>query len=128
MRRSWLLLLLLLLPLLAGCESIFAPRACTLIGCTDGLGVQLVDLPAGGYVLEVVLPGGATHTQECTHETHCPTQVFFEGVTAEEFTLRLTTAAGTRSEQQRAVYSRHRPNGRGCPPVCWQAEVTMRAT
>jgi hypothetical protein len=126
MRGSRAVLLLFLLPLLASCEAIFSPRACTLIGCTDGLSVQLVDLPVGAYALEVLLPGGEIRTFECAQASACPAQLFFPGVAAEEITLRMTTEAGVRTETRRPVYSKLRPNGRGCPPVCWQAEMTMR--
>jgi hypothetical protein len=126
MRGSWLVLLLV--PILASCEGILPPRSCTLIGCSDGLSVQLVDLPPGAYTLEVVLTGGETHTVECAQASDCPTHVFFPGVTAEELTLRLTTTTGSRVEVHPVVYTRQQPNGRSCPPVCWQAELTMRAS
>jgi hypothetical protein len=126
MRGSRAVLLLFFLPLLASCEAIFSPRACTLIGCTDGLTVQMVDLPVGACTLEVLLPGGEIRTFECAQASAFPAHLFVPGVAAEEITLRVTTEAGVRTETGRPVYSKLRPNGRGCPPVCWQAEVTMR--
>jgi len=127
MRGSRVALLLLLLPLFAGCDGISVPRSCTLIGCTHGLSVELIDLPDGPYTLEVLLPGGERHTFECGQASTCPTRVYFSTVTDEDVTLRLSTAAGTRTETQRAVYTSHRPNGRRCQPVCWQADLKMRA-
>jgi hypothetical protein len=126
MRWRCIALVVFLLPLLTSCEGIFPPGDCTLIGCTDGLGVRLAEAPQGPYTIEVQLPDGESRTFECRQAGQCPAVAFFPGITAEMVTLRLTTSAGTRTEAVRPTYTKQRPNGRRCPPECWQAEVTLR--
>jgi hypothetical protein len=119
---------LLLSPaLLTSCSSLLDPRVCTQIGCADGIGVELIGLPAGPYTLELVLPSGEVHIVECPDSAQCP-PAFVEGIRADEVVLRLTSAEGTQVETMNPVYTRHQPNGRGCPPICWQALVTMQVS
>jgi hypothetical protein len=126
MRRSTVIPTLLMLPLLAGCEGLFGARDCTLIGCMNGLSIELTDIPPGPLKLEVVLPGGETQIMTCAQHT-CPPYFFVPDVRPDEVTLRVITDAGIRTETMRPQWSRTQPNGRGCDPVCWEGSVTMRA-
>lgn len=119
--------LLLLLPLLASCEALFGPRACTLIGCTDGISVRVAELPQSVYTVELLLPDGEVLSMECLRSAAgvCASEVFFDGITPPELAVRLTTASGTRTETFRPTYVSHQPNGPGCSPICRQATITM---
>lgn len=111
--------------LLAGCPPT-SPRACTLIGCTDGLGVEVSGAPAGPYRIELEVPGEAQRRVfRCDTPGACA-PAFFE-VTPEVATVHLVTAAGTRSQQVRPAYNVTQPNGPDCPPRCRQARVTVPA-
>ncbi len=100
------LIVLLALLLMVGCAP-FEP-GCPSVGCLDGLSVELVDPEPGPFRLEVHLPDGAMRIEECaeSQSPSCYTRFFFEGVVAEEVTLRLTTATRTIVEVHRPDYSR----------------------
>ena len=107
---------------LAGCNPI---GACTLIGCFDGLNVQFDRQPTGAYRVEAIVPGDATpHVVECASGTCGP--VMFEGLMPERVTIRVTTAAGTRSQEFTPKYEAQYPNGRRCGAACRNATVTMQ--
>jgi len=119
----------LVLALLSGCRPA-SPAAdppiqiCTKIGCSDGLTVVVENAPAAPYTVEVGLPDGTSRTAPC--EAGCDGGLFFEGVTADEVTVRITGSAGTSSQSVRPTYTDSRPNGPDCPPVCRQARVQVR--
>jgi hypothetical protein len=118
----------IVLSLLQGCQTPPpAPeRACTQIGCSDGLTVVVENAPAPPYTVEVVLPGGTSRTSRCEAAPGCDAGLFFEGVTAEELTVRVTAGAGSSSQVVRPSYETSQPNGPGCPPICKQARVQVR--
>ena len=111
--------------LLAGCTGIF-DGTCTLIGCDSGLSVQLAQVPAGAYRIEVFSgSGGAHYVFECANAAQCGTAAFFADYTPASVTIRVTTAAGTREQTAQPAYSTNRPNGPDCEPTCTQAAVTV---
>ena len=116
------------LSLLPGCQTPPpAPeRACTLIGCSDGITVVVENAPAPPYTVEVVLPDGTSRTSRCEAAPGCDAGLFVEGVTAEEVTVRVTAGAGSSSQVVRPSYETAQPNGPGCPPICKQARVQVR--
>ena len=113
--------------LLTECAPMSPPaRACTLIGCTDGLTVELTGTPAGAYRVELEVPGEAQRrVVRCDSPGACG-PVFFE-VTPAVATVHVVTAAGTRSQEVRPAYQVNQPNGPDCPPRCRQARVTVAA-
>ena len=123
------LLAAVVLSLLPGCQPPPPeppPRACTKIGCSDGITVVVKNAPAVPYTVEVVLPDGTSRTSRCEAAPGCDAGLFFEEVTAEELTVRVTAGAGSSSQVVRPSYQTAQPNGPGCPPVCKQARVSVR--
>ncbi|HVF59584.1 MAG TPA: hypothetical protein VNJ70_07235 [Thermoanaerobaculia bacterium] len=102
------------------------PKACTMIGCSDGITVVVENAPAPPYTVEVILPDGTSRTSRCEAAPGCDAGLFFEGVTAEELTVRVTAGAGSSSEVVHPTYHVVQPNGPGCPPICKQARVQVR--
>jgi hypothetical protein len=121
--RAALALLFVALPL-AGC-SLIDDRACTSIGCEDGLSVQIEAPPAEAFTLQALVGGAVTATFECPGGG-CAF-AFLREVGAEEVTLRLTWAGGAREATVRPEYVAFQPNGPDCPPVCRQAVVQFAA-
>lgn len=119
------LIALLAVLALVGCAP-FEP-GCPPVGCLDGLIVELVDREPGPFRLEVHLPDGTTHMEECaeSRSPSCRTMFFFEGVVAEEVTLRLTTATQTIVEVHRPDYSRKPGGFGGCQISCRQAHIAI---
>ncbi len=108
-----------MLALLSGC-------GCDLVGCVSGLRVHLAALPAGAFKVELVVNGGVAATRDCSIDGQCQQDVFFE-TSATAFSVRVVTNTGTRVTDFTGVrYSKVRPNGAGCDPVCESASVTAR--
>ena len=113
------------LVLLASCNPI--TQACTLIGCEDGLAVRLNGAPAGPYRVEAWSELRIAPTvYECGAAETCP-PIFFPGFAGNDVVVRVTTAAGVRTQafdgvEYQAVY----PNGRRCGGACEQAVVTVQ--
>jgi hypothetical protein len=111
--------------LLGGCEAL-EPKACTMIGCSDGLTVALELRPAGAFRIELRVPGAATpYVYDCPDPSRCASGALFEELTPETATVTVTTARGTVVRDVRPAYTTSRPNGGDCPPVCRQATVTV---
>ena len=108
----------------AGCDFV---RSCTLIGCMNGLIVQLSTQPTSPpYRVEITGSGfGAVHVYECTHPTNCSSMAIFEDYFPDVATVKVITTAGTTTTHVTPVYKESQPNGRGCGPTCRQASVTV---
>jgi hypothetical protein len=123
--RSTALLHATTLLLLASCNPL--TQACTLIGCHDGLAVQLSTMPTGAYRVEAWSEVRTTpQVFECAAGQTCLPVIFpdFEG---EDVTVRVTTAAGVRTQSFAGVaYEPLYPNGRLCGAACEQATVTFQ--
>jgi hypothetical protein len=96
--------------------------ACTQIGCSDGLRVEL-----DGFREEVELElaaGGETRTVTCLPPGPC--RHFVPDFAPAEVTA--TAFLGDREEERtfEPEYREERPNGRDCPPVCRQAEIRWK--
>ena len=108
--------------LLASCTPF---GACTLIGCHDGLSVQLSRPPAGPFRVEATVPNDPTVLAiDCTDAANCT--LMFPDLIAEQVTLRLITAEGTITQHFQPRYEDLYPNGRRCGPSCRQANVTIQ--
>lgn len=115
---------------LAACALFEAePRVCTEIGCSSGLTVELAAAAGGPFKVEVLpLPGGnpidGEHVYECPGGPTCTQEVFFAGMVATDFMVRVTTTTGVRTTSFHDIeYATVRPNGPGCDPECQQARV-----
>jgi hypothetical protein len=100
--------------------------ACTMIGCEDGVAVELETVPQAPFSVEVTpLPGGAATIKECATAEACGATLFFEEVRADSISVKVTSAAGTRTVGVRISYSTSRPNGPQCAPSCRQARLRV---
>lgn len=113
------------LVLLASCNPI--TQTCTLIGCDDGLAVRLSGTPAGPYRVEAWSELRiAPQVFECGAGQTCP-GIFFADFEGHDVTVRVTTAAGVRTQEFSDVeYEAVYPNGRRCGGACQQATVTVQ--
>jgi hypothetical protein len=104
-------------------------RACTEIGCSDGLIFDLIgDVPAEFDFL-LMTPAGADIAAQCPaggELVRCQgDQVVVDGFAPEELTVRITWEAGDFVKTFTPAYEKVQPNGPGCPPVCQQATVAI---
>jgi hypothetical protein len=102
-----------------------AQRACTMIGCEDGLTVVVEGTPRGAYRVEARAEGEPPRVRECTSPEACG-QVFFAGFLPGEVTVEVTAVGGARSSRTvRPRVETVQPNGPDCPPTCRQGRVTV---
>jgi hypothetical protein len=108
------------------CSRAEPPAACTLIGCDDGVAVELATVPPAPFSVELTpLPGGPPTIKECTATAACGTTLFFEEVRADSGGVRVTSTEGTYTVSSRVAYSTTRPNGPQCQPACRQARLRV---
>lgn len=113
--------------LLGGCRTSSPPvRACTLIGCSDGITVVVQNAPATPYTVEVTREDGTRRTARCEAAGGCGAGLLFEGISDARVTIRVIIGdAGASSSVVRPGYVESRPNGPGCPPTCRHARVQV---
>ena len=120
MRRLALCLILWL----AACAGNQEPqRACTLIGCNDGLNVTVNSALQQNISVTVKSGAQTLHTFTCSPGQPCVS--FLDNQTPSNITVQVTTSAGTISRDYTPEYKVSRPNGPGCDPECRQATVTV---
>jgi hypothetical protein len=107
------------------CDEIFDNKACTLIGCVDGLSVAIPSNAQLPYTVTLQAPGVASVSVQCTSANGCGTNVFFENQTPATVTVTITWQGTTLTKQFTPVYKESQPNGEDCPPVCRQATVSF---
>lgn len=101
-------------------------RACTEIGCVDGLVISY-ELEESTRA-EVLLRSVNQETQlECGGmQTECSVMEVFDGFMVEEMEVSLYQDSVLLNHYvQQIDYQTTRPNGKGCDPVCNQAAVTI---
>ena len=112
--------------LLASCNPITG-GGCTLIGCYDGLVVELPASTVGPVRVEAWSELRiAPQIFECVAGEVCQYAVFpdFQG---QNVTVRVTTDAGVHTQEFTGVeYEPQYPNGRRCGAVCEQAILTVQ--
>ena len=107
---------------LTGCEA-ESFRVCTLIGCNDGLTVQVTNAPAGPYRIEAYVSSGLPrYGQDCPGG---PCIVFFPDFTPADVFIQVITPPDTSTHHVQPMYTLTRPNGPGCDPECRQATVNI---
>jgi hypothetical protein len=102
-----------------------AGRACTLIGCSDGLTVELAGSLPADYTVTARVDGAVVQRVECGAARDCRGEVFLEGVTAANVELEVTSGAVSERREVAPSYATVQPNGPGCPPICRQARVRI---
>ena len=109
----------------AGCDDGIGPQACTLIGCVDGLSVEVSGLTSSGPVTVVVTaPDGSSRSATVTCAgSSCPFQ--FANFSPASVTIDVTAGSQSRQVTRQPEYQLTRPNGPECPPECRTARVTV---
>jgi len=102
-----------------------AGRACTEIGCSDGLYVELQGTP--GAALEVVAStlSAEERSAGCIVPPAGSCVVAFDGFVPQEVTLAVLGGDRPVSVTVEPAYEDLQPNGPGCPPICRQATVEV---
>jgi len=119
--------MVLLAMLASGCSVFTSERACTLIGCNDGLAIRFDQQVPADVTVTIELPNGETQSQECRTASFC-SAVFFAEVSASSVTVRLSTLGNPTQviEADDLRYEERRPNGEGCEPVCLIADLHVK--
>ena len=116
--------LVFLLLLLLGCNDVTG-QACTLIGCSDGLNVEVQGVTSDVSV-EVTSAAGETRTAPCQAFNESTCWVHFDDFVPEEATIRVADGSNQVSVTTIPAYESLQPNGPDCPPTCRQATVILR--
>jgi hypothetical protein len=98
-------------------------RVCTLIGCEDGLNVQVNNSVNQSVSVNVRSGTHVIGSFACTAGQPCA--AFIRNQTPANVTIEVTSQAGTVSRNYSPEYRTTRPNGPDCPPECRQAVVTV---
>jgi hypothetical protein len=107
-----------LVALLTSCGN----EVCTLVGCNNGLLVNVGSAPASPFRVEAYVYSYARYGQTCSGT---PCHVFFPEFTPEFVRIDLIAGADTVSRQFYPTYVLNRPNGPNCDPECREATVTF---
>lgn len=121
MKRAFGIALLVML----GCSSnaVDEQRACTLIGCEDGLSVQVSNSLNQSLTVNVRSGAQLIGTFTCTAGQPCAG--FIRNQTPPNVTVEVTSQAGTVTRNYMPEYRLSRPNGPNCPPECRQATINV---
>lgn len=117
---------LVLLGLIVGLFSNCSERACTEIGCIDGL-VLNFDLEEG-TIAEVTLTNDSNEEiLECGGiQPNCGATMIFDSFFPSSMHVVLTKDSTVVGDYTQAIeFTENRPNGPGCDPTCTQASVTI---
>lgn len=101
------------------------PMACTEIGCSDGLNVELTGTLPPSFTVAVLGEDQVLGRMDCPSSATCGRHLFFENVAAQRVRLVVTVAGVSRSYERTPEWRATRPNGPGCEPVCRQASVSV---
>ncbi len=117
---------LVVLGLIVGLISSCSERACTEIGCVNGL-VLNFDLEEG-TLAEVTLANNSNEEMlECGGiQSDCGATMIFDSFFPSSMHVILTKDSMVVSDYTQAIeFSDSQPNGPGCEPTCTQASVTI---
>ena len=109
------------------------PRVCTSIGCRSGVGFHLEELPSDARRVVACAAGHCRTLRRARGRPPAFAFVAIEDVRRErqvQVRLRVHTPdlPAPRLTEISARLRAERPNGAGCPPVCFQASVRYDAT
>ena len=115
--------------ILGSCDDL-GPRACTLVGCTSGVTINVPASVPFPFTLTLSVPGGSPIPLQvnCTAQT-CQRSLFIAAFLPDYFRAELKWTVDGRPETTvrdfRPEYVETRPNGRGCEPTCRQGTVSF---
>ena len=115
--------LVFLVLLLLGCNDVTG-QACTLIGCSDGLNVEVQGVMSDVSV-EATSATGETRTAPCQAFSDSTCWVHFDDFVPDEVTIRVADGDNQVSVTTKPAYESLQPNGPDCPPTCRQATVVI---
>jgi hypothetical protein len=96
-----------------------------MMGCRDGLSVEVEGVASGPYRVEVRAEGEEPQAQECPAGRECG-PLFFPGFVPEgEITVEVSADGESSTRTVRPEVETLQPNGPGCPPTCLQARVSV---
>ena len=112
---------------------------CTLVGCIGGIKVEILGLPESTpYEVSLAFPSGETQTLKCSGETDesipfektCSSKGAFFSLPSdseppEVVAVTIVTSAGQWTETIFPEYEEFLPNGEGCPPICYNADIII---
>jgi hypothetical protein len=112
--------------------------ACTLVGCSGGLTIDVVGLPpSANYQISVSFPSSETRTLTCgseaetnTFDQSCSqTGAYFRLATdvnpPQEITVTVEANGKSITQVFNPTYEKFQPNGKSCEPICYNATVQM---
>jgi hypothetical protein len=126
MRGLWLIPFSLVT--MTGCaraisEAPVAVRACTKMGCSSGLAIEVNSKLQQSYTVTLRSGTQIIHAFRCEPGQTC--RSFAENQTPTDVTVAVQTSAGEVTKAFKPEYVIRRPNGPDCPPDCRQATVTL---
>lgn len=112
---------------------------CTLIGCIGGIEVEVVGLPESTpFEISLTFPSGETQTLKCggeidesiPFEKTCSSKGAFFSLPSdseppEVIAVTVTMSAGQWTETIFPEYEEFLPNGEGCLPTCYTADIVI---
>lgn len=98
-------------------------QACTMIGCSDGLAVEVNSNVQQAITVNVRTGNTVIHTFRC--EAGQPCRAFVEQQTPAEVTIVIDAPSGRVARSYQPEYRINKPNGPDCPPDCRQATVNV---
>ena len=116
------------------------PVFCTLVGCSGGLTVEVIGLPPSTpYQISISLPFGEKRTLTCvfgepnqvdSFDQSCSqTGAFFrlesDVKPPEKVTVTVEANGNQFTQTFNPTYGKFQPNGPGCAPVCYNANIKM---
>ena len=111
---------------LASSCSLPGTEACTLIGCENGLAVQLEGAPAGPWTISVSSQG-TTFGKDCAAGGNCGGMMFFPNFTPALVSVTVTRGANSVTYHNLSPTPKTvQPNGPRCAPTCSQPSVTVQ--
>jgi hypothetical protein len=126
MAYRWLAGLVGLVVSASGCGLVTDEDACTLIGCGNGLHVELEGATDGPVRVVVTLPDGTKLEERCDGAARCLSGIVFEDVTATSVVIDVYLGSDepVRFAEQ-LTYDQYFPNGEDCGPPCRLAKVHL---
>ena len=109
---------------LTSCDDVIG-HECTLIGCLNGLHVEIQGLPDTHYEVVVSEPDGESRVGSCVASPSGSCWVWFDDFYPSEVTINVTGADQTVSVTLQPAYQESQPNGPDCGPTCREATIEI---